>query len=236
MALRNFFCLSKENKEEVIENLVQKSYPRTSFYVLIILASFIGAIGLIINNVIIIIGSVLIAPILYPIIFLGMNVVLYNFKVLQKTILNIVRLTILGILIGFFTTVLLKPFVGPEEASFFQKIPVLPFFYVAVGSGLAASFAIAKKSLQESLPGVAVSISLIPPLTNIGVALASKKFSIAVTSLQLFIINIFGIIFSAIVIFSLMGFVTERKTVRSALKKESKKDLKDLNDLDKMED
>lgn len=220
MALTNVFQISKEEKDQVVKKLIQKSYPGTSFYIMIGLASFIAALGLIINNIAIIIGSMLVAPLLYPIVFLGMSVVLYDFQIIKRTLLIIGKIMVLGILVGFLSTILFGPFAKIKETGIFQEISILPLFYVALGSGLAAAFAIARKPLEEFLPGVAVSISLIPPLINIGVAIGLGRFSVAIHSLQLFIINVFGIIFASIVIFSLMGFVAERKVATKTLKEE----------------
>jgi uncharacterized hydrophobic protein (TIGR00271 family) len=222
MSSGSLFQISKEEKEKVIEKLIQKSYPGMSFYIMMSLAFFIAAVGLLIDNIIIIVGSILIAPILYPIIFLGMSVVLDDFKALKRTLLILGKIIVLGLAISFFSTLLLSPFVKTDTPGIFQEISFLPLFYIAIGSGLAAAFAISRKSLEESLPGVAVSISLIPPLITIGVAVALGKFSLAIHCLQLFLINVFGIIFASLLIFSLMGFAKEKKVAKETLKEEQK--------------
>lgn len=222
MALNSVFQVSKEEKCEVVEKLIQKSYPGTSFYIMIGLASFIASLGLIVNNVAVIIGSMLVAPLLYPIIFLGMSVVLSDFEAIKRTLLIVGKIMILGILIGFLSTILFRPFASTRETGIFQQISILPLFYVAIGSGLAAAFASTRKTLEEFLPGVAVSIALLPPLINVGVAFGFGHFSSSIHSLQLFLINSFGIVFAGIVIFSLMGFVTERKVASKTLKEEKK--------------
>jgi len=236
MPLANIFQISKEEKEEVVKKLIQKSYPGTSFYIMIGLASFIAALGLIINNIAVIIGSMLVAPLLYPLIFLGMSVVLYDFEVIKRNLLIVGKIMILGILIGFLSTILFRPFASVKETGIFQEISILPLFYVAIVSGLAASFAIARKPLEEFLPGIAVSISLIPPLINVGVALGFGNFSVAIHSLQLFLINIFGIVFASIIIFSLMGFVAERKVATKALEEEKESLEKGAAEFEKREE
>lgn len=222
MKLIKILKLSKEEKQESIKNLIQKSYPGSSFYILMALASIIAAIGLITNNLIIIIGSMLVAPLLYPIIFLGMSIVLYDQKIIERTLMIIIKITVMGILIGFICAVLFESFAQTKITGAFSEKMTLPFFYVAVISGLAASFASARKGMQESLPGIAVSISLIPPLINIGVALGFRQFSNAISSLQLFAVNIFGIIFAGILIFSLMGFSVEKTIAKKTLHEEKK--------------
>ena len=220
MSLTNVFKIDKQEKDETVKKLVQKSYPGTSFYIMIILSSFIAALGLILNNLVIIIGSMLVAPLLYPIIFLGMSIVLNNFKIIGRTLSIIGRIILLGISIGFFSALLFNPFFIIKETGIFQEVGILPLFYVAISSGLAASFAITRKQMEEFLPGVAVSIALLPPLINIGVSLGLADFYSAIHSLQIFLINTFGIIFAGIIVFSLMNFATEKNIAVENIKKE----------------
>ncbi len=220
MANNSVFDLKKTDKNNIIKKLIRKSYPGTSFYIMIVLASFIAALGLIINNVIVIIGSMLVAPLLYPIIFLGMSIVMHNTNIIIRTLKIIGKIMGLGIFIGFFSAILFQPFFQIKETGVFEEITTLPLFYIAIASGLAASFAITRKQMEEFLPGVAVSIALLPPLINIGVSLGSFQFTLALQSFQVFFINVFGIIFASIIIFSLMGFVAEKKTAIESIKEE----------------
>jgi uncharacterized hydrophobic protein (TIGR00271 family) len=220
MSLINVFKIDKQEKDETVKKLVQKSYPGTSFYIMIVLSSFIAALGLILNNLVIIIGSMLVAPLLYPIVFLGMSIVLNNFKIISRTLSIISRIIILGVSIGFFSALLFNPFFIIRETGIFQEIGILPLFYVAISSGLAASFAITRKQMEEFLPGVAVSIALLPPLINTGVSLGLADFHSAIHSFQIFLINTFGIVFAGIIVFSLMNFATEKNIAVQNIKKE----------------
>ena len=222
MEVEKIFQISKKEKEEIIKKLIQKSYPGANFYIMISLASFIAALGLIINNTIVIIGSMLLAPLLYPIIFLGMSIVLYDLKAIKRTLLIVGTIMAMGIAIGFFSAILFGPFVQIKETGIFQGAFISPLFWIAVASGLAAAFASTRKSLEEFLPGVAVSIALLPPLINTGVSFGLGQFSISLTSLQIFLINAFGIIFAGIIVFSLMGFVVKRGVAIKTLKEETK--------------
>ncbi len=220
MSLANIFQIKREEKSEVIKKLIQKSYPGTSFYIMVFLASSICAIGLILDNLAIIIGSMLVAPLLYPIIFLGMSVVLHNFEIITRTFLIITKLSGLVVLIGFLSVILFNPFLEIDETGIFYETGVLPLFYVAIASGLAATFSISRKQMEEFLPGVAISIALLPPLTNVGVSFGLGNLQLAVYSLQIFIINIFGIIFASILVFSLMGFVFEKNVAAESIEEE----------------
>ncbi|MDD5606623.1 MAG: TIGR00341 family protein [Candidatus Pacebacteria bacterium] len=222
MSFVNIFKIKKQEKNNIIKKLIKKSYPGSSFYIMIILASFIAALGLILDNLIIIIGSMLVAPLLYPIIFLGMSIVLHNFKVITRTLIILTKIITLGVFIGFLSAILFNTFFQTQETGIFQEFSILPLFYIAICSGLAASLAITRKQMEEFLPGVAVSIALLPPLINTGINLGLGHFSIALYSFQIFLINVFGIIFASITIFALMGFEAEKKTAVQGIKDEKK--------------
>ncbi len=222
MSLINLFKIKTPEKNEIIKKLIKKSYPGSCFYVLIVLASFIAALGLILDNLIIIIGSMLVAPLLYPIIFLGMSIVLHDFSVISRTLIILIKITILGISVGFFSAFIFSPFFHTQEPGIFQEFSILPLFYLAVFSGLAASLSITREQMEEFLPGVAVSIALLPPLINIGVSLGLNEFFMAFYSFKIFFVNIFGIILSSIIIFSLMGFEKVNKTAIKGIEAEKK--------------
>jgi len=72
------------------------------------------------------------------------------------------------------------------------------------------------------LPGVAISVSLVPPLAVVGVGLAKLNLAVASPAILLFMINVTGIMFSAMIIFSLMGFAMRRKTIHNVVVKDAK--------------
>ena len=70
------------------------------------------------------------------------------------------------------------------------------------------------------LPGVAISVSLVPPLAAIGVGISAASLSIMTNALLLFIINVIGIVFASMLMFSLMNFHGTRNVVAKEIKKD----------------
>jgi uncharacterized membrane protein len=101
-----------------------------------------------------------------------------------------------------------------------RTAPSLLYMCVAIVAGLAASFASVKPQLGETLPGIAISVAIIPPLAVIGIGLAKLSWPVISGSLLLFIINIIGIIFASMITFSMMNFYVKRKMIRKAIKEE----------------
>ena len=98
--------------------------------------------------------------------------------------------------------------------------PSLPYGALSIIAGLAASFALINPKLNESLPGVAISVALIPPLAVIGIGIALLDWTVVSNAFLLFIINIGGIIFASMITFSLMNFYVRRKVAQVTIAKD----------------
>jgi uncharacterized membrane protein len=76
----------------------------------------------------------------------------------------------------------------------------------ALATGLAGAFAISRKDVSDTLPGVAIAISLVPPLANVGILLAVGRPDLALGSLLLFGTNYLAIVLTGSFVFGLMGY------------------------------
>ena len=156
----------------------------------------------------------LVAPLLFPILSLAMGVTTSNIESIMRSISIIFKSVALVFFIAFITTFLL----GGEELDqslVLQITPNLMFFLVALTAGFAAAYSWVKQNLSATLPGVAISVTLIPPLCAVGIALHYIELSIVSGSVTLFLLNLLGIVVAGLVTFSLFGF--------SRLQKEEKK-------------
>ena len=86
----------------------------------------------------------------------------------------------------------------------------------------AASFARLNEDLSDTLPGIAISVALIPPLAVVGIGAVQLSWTIVSGALGMFLLNAIGIIFASMLVFSLMNLYAERPTAAKTLKKEEK--------------
>ena len=84
--------------------------------------------------------------------------------------------------------------------------PDLIFFLVAFASGIIAAYTWVKENISGTLPGIAVAVSLIPPLAAIGISVSLFSKEVFTGSITLFLINFLGIVLASTIIFSLFGF------------------------------
>ncbi len=225
MLINNLFKnISDEEKSDAIGKLVAHSVPSSDFFLMITLSILMATFGLLINSSAVIVGSMLIAPILYPILGLSMGIIMSDNVLISKSFITFIKASILAILVSAGITLLFSSQVtGKTTEIILRTEPTLISFMIGAVAGFAAAFAIVKKKLNDMLPGVAISVALIPPLAVIGIGIARFDMTILVNSLLMYLLNSLGIIFTAVIVFSLMNFYTKRKEAEHLVKKEEKK-------------
>lgn len=227
MRISIFDNIKTKEKDDAIEVLVKRSTPYQDYFFRVLLALFMASLGLLMNNVAIIIGSMLIAPVLYPIMGLAMGTVMADAKLIYRSLGTFFKSITIGVIGAAVVALLMFPPGGTLPLLLTPEIlmrtqPTLPDAAIAIIAGLAASFALVKPELSESLPGVAISVALVPPLGVAGIGIASLNFDIAIGSLILFFVNALGILFACVMVFSIMNFYADRSVAKKAVTKEDK--------------
>lgn len=206
------FTLSKEERNNFFKELIDSSSLRSEFYFLLIVSIFITMAGLLKNSVILIIGGMLVAPLLSPILSISLAIVIRNGRVawrairifLITTILALFVSTLIGSLFSFKTS----------EMEMIEKIGVNGFdLFIAALAGAAASLTWAKKNLSNNLAGVAITVTLLPPLVLAGIGLAALDYYIFIDAFKTYILNVGGIIVGSWTIFIILKFQEARKKV-----------------------
>lgn len=238
MSIIGHFRLATETeKTEAVARLIKLSTGDFDFYGFAILGISMATFGLALDSPEIIIGSMLIAPVLYPLMSLSLSFVLVDATLMYRSFRTLILSFGVSILIAFFLTVCMNTFsdlqLGEQVAA--RANPSLLFFLVAFISGLAATYSLVLANLNETLPGVAISVSLVPPLAVVGIGLGATDPLLAGKAFLLFIINVAGITLASLLTFTLMDVYGTRKIALSAVKQEERR-LKEENEKIKEED
>ncbi|MBU1755210.1 DUF389 domain-containing protein [Patescibacteria group bacterium] len=98
--------------------------------------------------------------------------------------------------------------------------PSLAYAVIAGISGFAAAFALTKPNLSAMLPGVAISVSLVPPLAIVGVALAGLNWTVAVNAFLLYLVNVVGIVLCAMFVFVMLKLAAKQEMVTNAVEED----------------
>lgn len=215
------FSVDSAERRQVVEKLIEESSPRRSFFMMIVLSTALATLGLLIENIPVVIGAMLVAPLLTPVLCTSMGVVIYDFRLTRRSFVSIIKAVFVAIITAAVITFLTQSSQG-GLALVAQLKPTVIFVYIAFISGLAAAYAWGNPRMKEALPGVAISVTLIPPLAGVGIGLALFNFQIIADTLMLLIINLVCITLMSVLIFQFMGFYKERRSAERAIKKEEK--------------
>lgn len=210
--------------EDLDELMVGGSIPSFGFYFMLFLSAVIATLGLLANSAPAIIGAMIIAPLMAPIISFAYSIDIFDWKLARRSVITIITGVLLVIAVGFLCTTLVGiRFAGTEILS--RTSPTLLDLGVAIAAGAAAAFSFTRQSIATSIAGVAISVALVPPLavTGIGLAYGRSAFTdvglsltelglfsggndIALGSFILFATNLLGIVLFACLVFLSQGY------------------------------
>ncbi len=193
-------------QKRTTEKLIEESQADTDFYLLLSSSVFITTLGLLINNPIVVIGAMLVAPILFPILALGLGVVTSSGEAIRRAISILGRSIGVGVAISFVTAFLIRTNGFTEQLELLVNPDLFIFFLISFAAGIVATFSWVDQKTALSFPGVAITVSLVPPLSAIGTALALLSTELFVGALLLFFVNLLGVVLASIMVFSFFGF------------------------------
>ena len=230
MAITLFSSLTNKDKVEAVNRLISGSTPNQDFFLMTILSILTATFGLLLNNSAIIIGSMLIAPILNPVLSLSLGLIMSDIKLISRSFWTIAKSIAFSVTSSSLTLMLFSSqFPNLTEEILSRAHPSLAYLMVALIAGFAASFALVKPHLSETLPGIAISVAIIPPLAVTGIGVAKFNWHLISGSFLLFLVNTMGIIFASMITFSLMNFYAQRREADITIKKEDIKTQREIN-------
>ncbi len=207
-ALRALFSLfptlTTEEQLEVREDLTDNAEPGRDYFVLIGLSSIIATLGLLLNSPAVVIGAMLVAPLMSPILGFSMGIVLGEVRLIRTSLESVFKgvmaTVIVSMLVGLITP--LKEMTSEILA---RTQPTLLDLFIALASGMAGAYALSRKDVSAALPGVAIAAALAPPLSVVGIGIAHGNLQAAGGALLLFITNLITISLAGVIIFTLLG-------------------------------
>ena len=200
------FRVSIDKRESIYQSILKSSEPNPEYFMLLGLAALIALFGLLQNSVAVIIGAMLISPLMNPILSSALALLLGDWKLGRKSAI-VAAVSVAGAIGITWFVAWLTPLREATPEILARTSPNLLDLFIAFLSGLAGSLALRSDSGGLTiLPGVAIAVSLIPPLAVVGYGLSVHQSSVAGGAFLLFVTNLVAIILSAASIFLLMGF------------------------------
>lgn len=223
---KTIWQITHHNQVKVAEELIESSRLTGGFYLMLVLSAVMVSLGLLLNNTAVVIGGMLITPLLTPLLTLALGIVVGDQALLWRSTKILLR----SVTIVFAVATIIALFFPLPE--FNQEILTrlesnVAYLAVAFVAGLAATFAWTNKNLSAMLPGVAIAVSLLPPLAVVGIGVAGLDFGVIRGSLLTFLLNLFGIVLGSVLIFSLLNFYRAKKEAVKVVKEEIREEEKE---------
>ncbi|MBT6069345.1 TIGR00341 family protein [Candidatus Peregrinibacteria bacterium] len=207
-------------KKKAAEILIADSRDSADYYVMLIIATLIITFGLVENNAAVIIGGMLVAPVLFPILALGLGAA----SMRPSLFIRSLRVLIASVVLILTLSSAVAYFMDPGTFVNTQVELRLSFSILSVGvaflAGFAGAYAWVRESLRANLPGVAIAVALLPPLCVTGIQLAHNNVEGVASSFLLFGINVGGIFIASLIVFVFFGYKQVQGIVEKTMKEE----------------
>lgn len=194
--------------------------PYVRFGVLLVLSVVIASGGVLTDSTATVIGAMIVAPLMTPIMATALAVVTGDLKHLARSLtlvaLGVIASVGISCLLGLASPLVVNAVTNSQVSG--RVSPTLTDLLVALASGAAGGFALSRRNVSDTLPGVAIAISLVPPLCVVGIMIANHDPSAAAGAMLLFVTNFLAILIAGGGILAIMGYgavaFTERQGSR----------------------
>jgi uncharacterized hydrophobic protein (TIGR00341 family) len=191
------------SRQELYHDVFDSSKLTNTYMIMIVLSAIVAAIGLIKDNVAVIIGAMVIAPLLGPNVALSFSTTVGDGALGRSAL----KTNIVGIGIAFAVSLMLGKFlaINPETVQIASRTVVsYADIVLALASGVAAALSITS-GVSTVLIGVMVSVALIPPLVVSGLLLGSGNVMLSIQAFELVAVNMICINLAGVVTFLVQG-------------------------------
>ncbi|NJN15399.1 MAG: DUF389 domain-containing protein [Oscillochloris sp.] len=196
--------LTPAEQRELVARSEQTAGPTLDYLVLTFIAALLASFGLLASSSAVIIGAMLVAPLISPLMAFAVSGVTGRFRSIGRASNALIQ----GFVISFAVAAIIgylsrSQIVTPEMAA--RGNPTLVDLGVALGAGMVAAYANARKGIPAALAGVAIAAALMPPICTVGLSFAMRDFALFQGSFLLFAVNISSIVIAAWLTFFYLG-------------------------------
>ena len=211
-----FSYASEERFKELFTALHDDANISWIYMILMLLSTILATVGLYLNSSSVIIGAMLLAPLMAPIVSLAMGLLRQNTSLLKYSFAKIILGVALALAAAAVTTFLLpyQPVTSEMQA---RLNPSLLDLSVAIVAGVAGAYTKSYKEILQSLAGVAIAVALVPPLAVAGIGLGRMDLYFFGQAFLLFSTNLIGIVLAATITFRVLGYSSAIKDKKRIL-------------------
>lgn len=196
---------SADEYKELFTQLRENAKPSQNYVVLMILSVILATLGVFADSSPVIIGAMILAPLMAPIISFSMGVLRQDRELMKNSFITMM----VGIGVGYLFAIiftLITPITQINSEITSRIKPNIIDLGIAVVSGAAGAYAYSKEEIAKTLAGVAIAVALVPPLAVSGIGIAWLDFDIFFGAFLLLVTNLTGMVLAAALVFLLTGY------------------------------
>ena len=182
------------------------------YWILLALAAVIASAGVVADSTATVIGAMIVAPLMTPILGTVLSVVIGDLRNLALSLLLVVSgaalVVAIGWAVGTFVALDVVAAANPQVSG--RVYPRLIDLVAALATGVVGAFALVRSDVSDTLPGVAIAISLVPPLAVVGLTLEAGAGDESLGALLLFLTNVGAILLSGLIVMAAYRVSTAR--------------------------
>lgn len=191
------------SQEEIYSKAQESAEFSKSEWGLVGLSSAIAAYGLALNNIIVVVGAMMLAPMLSPFVSGAFSLVIGDKTLMEDSLKYGAASVLLAIIVSFLAVSLFPVNINSTLELVVSPGIVSTLLSLLVGAAAALTFT---TGMRDQVAGVAVAVALVPPLASVGIGLKMLDFSFAANAGLVAAVNILSLIVSGYFTFRLMGF------------------------------
>lgn len=197
--------VSAEEQNALETRLEEISRPSMEFFILLSFSTIIALLGLFQNSAAVIIGAMIIAPLMRPLMGLALGCISADSRLVKRSLMTVIFGTFCGMGIAYSGASVLSSIQLTAEIMG-RTHPTLLDLGVALAAGAIGAYCQSKEEIRDTLAGVAIAVALVPPLSVIGIGLARGSFAVASGAALLYATNLIGITIAAAFVLLVMGY------------------------------
>lgn len=180
----------------------------TNFFVLLLLATVIATFGVLSDSTATVIGAMIVAPLMGPIMAAAAAIVMGSAQRALRALALVAAGVAATILLSWLLALGMPDVtisIGYNSQITSRVAPGLFALVTALASGAAGAYIIMREEIADSMGGVAIAISLVPPLCVVGIALSQGNWDAAGGAMLLFLTNFLAILLAGGIVFLVSG-------------------------------
>ena len=190
-------------EKRAVDDLLNRTRHDTDFYALLIGSILLAAFAIFNDSIVTLIASMIVSPLATPVLTLGLGIAVGDWRLIVRACGLLVVASLIAALAAVGLSMI---FDHNQVADHFISFTGsrADSFIVALVSGAIAAYGIMRPKVASAITGVAIAVSLLPPLVATGIGMAPGGFT-ADNAFTLFLLNVLGILTASAVVFAWLG-------------------------------